>query len=147
MQKNALGALLERRINTQMYDKLCSHSLWEDTENLLLGLRLFIQSFTHVLVVKSSLRARLLLIFPLLSSSGAVHIHPPCLSWGAQVWPYWGWPNEPDVILFETDQARPRDTEIWSRHGVQGMAYMCEKLNRCIISHISTSALCFWLAS
>ena len=55
---NALGALLERRINTQIYDKLCSHSSWENTENLLLGLRLFIQSFTHVLLGKSSLSAR-----------------------------------------------------------------------------------------
>ena len=50
MQKNALGALLERRINTQIYNRLYSHSLWEDTENLLLGLRLFIESFTHVCV-------------------------------------------------------------------------------------------------
>ena len=57
MQKSALGALLERRINKRNI-KLCSHSSWEGTENLLLGLRLFNQSFTHVLVGKSSLSAR-----------------------------------------------------------------------------------------
>ena len=37
---------------THLYDKLCSHSSWENTEYLLLGLRLFIQLFTHVLVGK-----------------------------------------------------------------------------------------------
>ena len=43
----------------RVYDKLCSHSSWEDTENLLLGLGLFIHTFTHVLVGKSSLSPRL----------------------------------------------------------------------------------------
>ena len=58
-EKYIRGITGQKKLTHKYSPSMCSHISWEETENLLLGLRLFIQSFKHVLVGKSSLSARL----------------------------------------------------------------------------------------